>query len=213
MRILVIDDHPVVRRGLRRLLEEHFEKLEVGEAADGEEGARRALAERWDIVVLDLSLPGRLGYDVLRDIRASRPSLPVLVLTIHSEEKYAVRILRAGAAGFLMKDVSERELVLAVEKISGGERYITDALAQTLAASVSGEVADPYPALSDREIQVLYYLGNGKSIKEIAARLDLSAKTVSTYRARILEKLKLRTTTELVRYAVSTGLVECDTVP
>jgi len=210
VRILVVDDHAVVRGGLRRLLSERFEGVTFGEAADGPEGVAMATNDSWELVILDLSLPGRSGLEALKEIHATRPKLPVLVMTMHSEEQYAVRAFRAGASGYVMKGAAEEDLVAAVEKTLAGGKYVTPELAEALATTVGGGggATLPHEALSDRELQVLRMLAAGKTVKDIGAELGLSAKTISTYRTRILEKMRMRTTAQIVRYALASGLVE-----
>jgi two-component system invasion response regulator UvrY len=209
MRFLVVDDHPVVRRGVRELLAESFPECEVVEAATGEEAVRTVAEGSWDLVVLDLAMPGRGGLDALKGIRNHWPRLPVLVLSAHAEDQYALRALRAGASGYVSKQSASDELVLAARKLLEGEQYVSASLAEHLASAVgSAPERPPHEALSDREMQVFRMLASGKSVKEIGAELGLSDKTISTYRARILEKMDLRSNAELMRYALRTGLVD-----
>ena len=210
MKILIADDHAIVRRGLREILEEHFPDCEVGEAADADATLTQAEGGDWDLLLLDLSMPGRSGLDLLHHLRATRPKLPVLVLSVHPEEQYGLRVIRAGAAGYLNKEAAPEELVTAVRRVVAGGKYVGPALAEQLASSLQGggpPDAEPHQRLSDREFQVLARIGQGRSVKEIAGELALSEKTVSTYRARVLEKLGLHTTADLIRYAHSHGLV------
>jgi DNA-binding NarL/FixJ family response regulator len=206
----MVDDHTVVRSGLRQILEDEFPRAVFGEAATAGDALALAIKEPWDLVLLDVTLPGRSGLDALADLRFACPRLPVLMLSMHPEAEFAVRALRAGAAGYLTKQSAAEELVAAVEKALAGGRYITASLAEKLAAEVSRGPASgsAHEALSEREFQTLRMLVAGKAVKDIAAELSLSAKTVSTYRARILEKLGLKSTVELVRYAMQHGLVE-----
>jgi DNA-binding NarL/FixJ family response regulator len=208
MRVLVVDDHAIVREGMKRVLVEE-ENLVVGEASSARDALRRVRAERWDVVVLDLSLPDRSGLDVLAEIKAMDPTLRVLVLTVFGEEIYAVRVLKAGADGFLTKESVPDELLKAVRKVASGQRYLTRSLAEKLAwrFSVGDEVAG-HEALSDRELQVLCMLASGRRMTAVAAELGLSIKTVSTYRARILTKMGLNTTAELIQYAIRNGLIQ-----
>jgi DNA-binding NarL/FixJ family response regulator len=209
VRILLVDDHAIVRDGLRRILADEFEGATIGEAANADEAMAQVRAGAWDVVVLDLSLPGRGGLEVLREIRAQHRDLPVLVMTMYSEDQYALRAFRNGASGYVTKGCGADELVRAVRKVQGGGRYVTPSLAEVLAASLTGNPgAAPHEALSDRELQVLRMLASGKAVKEIGFDLGLNEKTVSTYRTRMLEKLGLRTTAEIIRYAIRAGLVE-----
>jgi two-component system invasion response regulator UvrY len=208
VRILLVDDHAVVRGGLQRVLAERHPTAEFGQASTAAEGLARVASETWSLVILDLSMPGRGGLDVLKEMREARPELAVLVMTMHAEEQYALRAFRAGAAGYLTKGSAEDELLAAVEKILSGGKYVTAALAEVLAGAVGGASARPHEELSDREFQVLRMLGAGRTVKQIGTELHLSEKTISTYRTRMLEKLKLETTSELVRYAIVNGLVD-----
>lgn len=209
MRILVVDDHDIVRRGLRELLAEEFPNAQVDEKRSAEEVMESVQQRAYDLVVLDISLPGRGGLDVLKELHAQEPDLRVLVLSQHAEEDYAVRALRAGAKAYLSKRSASEELVRAVRKVLGGGTYVSESLAVRLAESLQVDRTRPiHEALSDRELQVLRLIANGKAVKEIAAELSLSEKTVSTYRTRILEKLDMKGNAELMRYALRAGLVE-----
>lgn len=209
MKILLVDDHAIVREGFRRILADEIEGAEVGDASNADEALAQVRAGAWDVVVLDLSLPGRGGLEVLREIRAQHRDLPVLVVTMYSEDQYALRAFRNGASGYVTKGCRADELVEAVRKVWGGGRYVTPRLAEALAASLTGNPgAPPHEALSDRELQVLRMLASGKAVKEIGFDLGLSEKTVSTYRTRVLEKLGFRTTAEIIRYGIRAGLVE-----
>lgn len=210
MRVLIIDDHAVVRRGVRELLVESFPDCEVVEAASGEDAVRVfAEGEAWDLVVLDLAMPGRGGLDALKDLQRHRPAVPVLVLSAHAEDQFAIRALRAGARGYVTKQSALEELVTAVRKLLAGAPYVSAALAEHLAAVVTqAPERPPHEALSDREMQVFRMLAAGKSVKEIGAELALSDKTISTYRARVLDKMKMRSNAELMRYALRAGLVD-----
>jgi DNA-binding NarL/FixJ family response regulator len=209
IRVLVVDDHAVVRRGVVQIVAEARDMRCTGEAATGRDALRLAHENEYDAVVLDIHLPDGSGLDVLKQLRSLRPSLPVLILSMYPEQQYATRVLRAGAAGYLTKDSAPGELVAALRKITAGGRYVSQTLAEVLAAQV-GEPAkqEPHEALSDREDQVLRLLAAGQTVTQIAEELSLSVKTISTYRTRILEKLGLTTTAELVRYALEHGLVE-----
>lgn len=207
MRLLLVDDHAVVRRGVRAILEDNIAGVDVHEAGNGDE-ALAALTHNFDAVVLDLAMPGRDGLDLLAEIKHRHPTLPVLVMSLHSEEQFAVRALRAGAAGYLTKSTAPEQLVAAVTKVLRGSRYISESLAQRLAAGLAAPVpATPHERLSDRELDVMRGLASGRSVSEIAAQMHLSVKTVSTYRTRLLEKMGMSTNAELTRYALEAGLV------
>lgn len=208
MRVLIADDHAVVRRGLIQLLADEYPALSVGEARDAAEVVQLARARDWDIIILDISMPGRSGLEVLRELRQSRPKVPVLVLTSHPEEQYALRVLKAGAAGYMTKESAPEHLIEGIRKVSAGGRYVSPTLAELLAASVGVDAErPPHASLSDREYRVLCLIGSGKTVGEIAAQLSLSVKTVSTYRARLLEKMGMKTNAELTSYAIRNGLV------
>jgi len=209
LRILIVDDHAVVRRGLREILSEDPQTMLIaGEAADAEQALAQLDGSPWDAVLLDLSLPGRGGLDLLQEIKSRHPSLPVLVLSVHPEDQYAVRVLRAGAAGYLNKDAAPTDLALAVKKITSGGRYVTASLAERLAAQVAApDQRAPHEQLSDREFEVLRRIASGRTVSEIADELSLSVKTVSTYRTRILAKMGMRTNAELTHYAIKNALV------
>jgi DNA-binding NarL/FixJ family response regulator len=209
MRVLLADDHALVRRGLRELLTDAFPEAQCAEAATGEDAVEQAGRESFDLVILDISMPRRGGIDALRDLQARRPLLPVIVLSQHAEEQYAIRTLRAGAKAYLTKSSAPEELISAARKVLSGGRYVSQSLAEHLAGSL--DIAPDRPlhdALSDRELQVLRMLAAGKAVKEIAVELSLSEKTVSTYRTRILEKMRMSGNAELMRYALRVGLVE-----
>jgi len=209
IRILLIDDHALVRDGLRRIIEEESRFVVVGEAATGAEGLRLALSGPCDVVVLDLSLPDRSGLEILKTIRSARPLVPVLVVTMHGEEEYGVRAMRADAAGYLTKESAGEELVAAIRSIIAGRRYVSPRLADLIALHVARSTREkPHGKLSDREYEILCAIGSGLTLAEIGRRLGLSIKTVSTYRARLLDKLQLESTTQLVRYALEHRLVE-----
>ena len=209
MRILVCDDHPIVRRGLREILEQAGAPVTVGEAASAAEGLALARKQSWDTVVLDITMPGRSGLELLKELKSERPRVPVLVLSVHPAEQYAVRVLRAGASGYLTKESAPEELLTAIRHIVRGGRYISPSVGETLADDL-GRPADqlPHHGLSDREFEIMRRLASGKRVSEIADQLHLSVKTVSTYRARVLRKLNLRTTADIMRYALKHGLVD-----
>lgn len=209
MKILLVDDHLVVRQGVKQILEDEFPKAQFAEAATVAEAIQLVRKSDWSIVLLDLSLPDRSGLDALVELKAVRPKIPVLVLSMHPEAEFALRVIKSGAAGYLTKQSAAEEMIAAVRKALEGGRYITAALAEQLAAAaVEGSPRPPHEELSEREFQTFQMLAAGQTVKEIAATLHLSGKTVSTYRARVLEKLKLKSTVELARYALKHGLVK-----
>ena len=208
-RILIADDHAVVRRGVKEILSREFPRASFGEAERAQEILDRVRASKWDLVILDINIPGRGGIEVLHEIKAIRAKLPVLMFSVHAEEQFALRCLKSGATGYLTKDSVPEELTKAVRKILAGGRYVSQELAERLALELaSGSERPPHEALSNREHQILLLIAGGKSVADIAAELSLSAKTVSTYRARILEKMGMKTNADLIRYALQHGLVE-----
>ena len=209
IRTLIADDHAVVRQGLRQILQDTTDMQVTGEAASGPETMDRVRDDSYDVVVLDITMPGRSGFDVLKELRVERPGLPVLVLSMHPEEQFAVRLLKAGAAGYLNKESAPEELVKAIRKVVAGGRYVSPTLAEKLAFEIdAGSDRLAHETLSDREFQVMRMMASGKTVKEIAAELALSVKTISTYRARILTKMNLHTNAELIHYAITNQLVE-----
>jgi two-component system invasion response regulator UvrY len=209
IRVLIADDHAVVRQGLKQILGETPGMLVAGEATNGQEVLDRVRAEAWDVVVLDISMPDRSGLDVLKVVRAERPQLPVLVLSMYPEDQYAMRVLKAGASGYLTKDSAAEELVKAIHKVVSGGRYVSPHLAECLAFEVGADSTKlPHESLSDREFQVLRLIAAGKSAKQMAMELTLSVKTISTYRARVLEKMRLGTNAELIHYAIQNHLID-----
>jgi DNA-binding NarL/FixJ family response regulator len=208
-KVLIVDDHEVVRDGVKRLLDEQPGAISCGEAGTPEEALRMALADNWDIVVLDLSFAGKSGLEVLKELKQVRPRLPVLVLTMHSEEQYARRAFKAGAAGFVTKDSPRAELSKAIHDVMEGGKYLSHALAEKLIVDLErGADRPPDETLSDREFQVMRLIASGKTLTEIADLLSLSDKTISTYRARLMEKMGMRTNAELTHYAIQNKLVE-----
>jgi two-component system invasion response regulator UvrY len=209
IKVLIVDDHPVVRKGLMQILSEEPDVETAAEAKTAAESLDLVREEEWDVIVLDITLPDRSGLEALKDIKAIRPDLPVLILSMHPEDQYALRVLKAGAAGYVNKDSASEELVKAVRKVVGGGRYVSPSMAEKLAVVIGGDYEKPlHESLSDREFQVMCMLASGKRLKEVAAELCLSVKTVSTYRARILEKMGMESNAELTYYAVKNGLVE-----
>jgi len=209
-RILLADDHDVVRQGLKQILMESIPEATFGEAPNGKEALRQAHTSSWDVVVLDISLPDRSGLEVLKELRRDCPGLPVLVLSMHPEEQFAVRVLRAGAAGYVTKKTASQELVAAVKKVLSGGKYVSASLAEKLAVAVeisSRARGDPHERLSDREYQVFRMLAMGKTVKEIGEELSLTPQTVSTHRSRILDKMGMATNAELTQYAIQAGLL------
>lgn len=208
LRILIADDHTVVRKGLRQILLEEFANAEIDEVPDAEELIKKVMAEKWDVIVSDLSMPGRSGLDALQQIKISFPDLPVLILSIHPEEQYALRALKSGASGYLSKDTAPDELVKAVKKVLLGKKYISQSIAEKLADTFSADSSKyPHESLSDREFDVMKLLANGKSVSEIAEMLSLSVTTVSTYRARVMTKMNLRSNSDLTKYALENKLI------
>jgi DNA-binding NarL/FixJ family response regulator len=209
MKILIADDHAILRRGLREILQRELRDLVCGEAADASEVLAAVGRESWDLLILDVTMPGRSGLDLLKDLRQLRPRLPVLVLSMHPEDQYGRRVLKAGAAGYMNKETAPEELVTAIRKVLAGGRYVSAALAETLARDLArdGE-RPPHELLSNREFEVLRKLAAGKTVGQIAEELHLSVPTVSTYRARLMEKMGMSTTAELMRYALQNDLAE-----
>jgi two-component system invasion response regulator UvrY len=208
MKILIIDDHAIVRRGVISLLGEFYKGVSIGEAGDAREGLAAVIRESWDLVIVDISMPGRNGLELIQDIKRERSTLPVLVISAHSEKDYALRALKSGAAGFVSKQSAPDILATAIQQVSAGRRYISPAVAEHLAGALAGEATEnSHDTLSNRELQVLQLIASGKTVKEISGELALSEKTIATYRARISEKMGLVTNVELTRYAIQNGLV------
>jgi two-component system invasion response regulator UvrY len=209
IKVLIADDHPIVRQGLQQILAGTADMEVTGEAVNAQDTLDQVRRGGWDVLVLDISMPDRSGFDILKDLKHEQPHLPVLVLSIHAEEQLAVRVLKAGASGYVTKENAPNELVKAIRKVVSGGRYVSQSLAESLAFGLDA-AADrpPHELLSDREFQVMQLIASGKSLVEIAESLSLSAKTVSTYRTRLLEKLNLKSNAELMRYALDLGLVE-----
>jgi len=209
IRILIADDHAVVRRGLRQTVSEEHDMTVVGEASNAQELLGLVRKQPCDVVVLDISMPGRSGLEALKELRQACPRLPVLVLSMHSEDQYAMRALRIGAAGYLTKETAPEELVKAIRKVVTGGKYITPSLAEKLALSLTRDGEQPlHETLSEREYEVMCLIASGKSVTEISTELSLSVKTISTYRARILEKMNLKNNAELMHYAIHNRLVD-----
>ena len=205
--VFIADDHSIVRKGFRLIIEETPNMRVIGEADNGDDVLMRARTENWDVLVLDLSMPGRGGLDVLQELRAMKPSMPILVLSMHPEDQYAVRILKAGASGYVNKEAAVEELITAIQKVVDGGRYVSLNLAEKLAFNLThNSNRAPHESLSDREFRVLCMLGAGKTVSEIAEDLIISVKTVSTYRARILQKMDLSSNAEIIRYTIENNL-------
>jgi two-component system invasion response regulator UvrY len=207
MRFLIADDHAIVRKGLVQMLREEFHSVEVIEVSNGSEVLEQVRNQKWDLILLDISMPGRSGIETLRQIRESDAKTPVLMLTTHSEEQYAIRVLKAGASGFLNKESATEELLVAVQKVLTGHRYVSVSVAQMLAETIGDHTgSQPHTLLSDREMQVFELIASGKTVSEIAVIISVSVSTVSTYRVRILEKLSLKNNAEVARYAFDHNL-------
>ena len=208
IRVLVADDHPLLRNGLRQVLSQEPDLTVIGEAENSEQVLAHVKEGNADVLVLDLTMPGRGGLDVLRDIRRENPTLPVLILSMHAEDQFAVRAIKAGANGYLSKDNAGAEVVKAIRKVLTGKKYISPSLAEMLANALDHDSdRPPHEALSDREFQVMCKIASGMTVSQIAAEVALSVKTVSTYRARVLEKMNMHNNAELTRYAIQNGLV------
>jgi len=209
IRVLVADDHAILRRGLKEILARELPGIESGEAKDAQEVLAQVRSHKWDLVILDVSMPGRSGLDVLRDLKREQPKLPVLVLSMHPECQYGNRVLKAGAAGYMNKESAPEELVKAIRKVLAGGRYVSPALAEKLAFDLSEDTTrPPHERLSDREMEVLRMIASGKTVSQVAEDLHLSVATVSTYRARLLEKMGMATNAELMRYALDNRLID-----
>jgi two-component system invasion response regulator UvrY len=206
IRILLVDDHPLVRHGIRQVLLDGMKDVTIGEASDVPTATVRIQTDTWDVVVLDLTLPGASGLDLLKEIRRERPALPVLVLSMHHAAQFARRVLAAGASGYLTKDSAATELVDAIEQIRRGRMYVGSHLPDWARTQTTGKA--PHDKLSDREYQVLRMLGSGLTVSQIATACGLSVKTVSTYRSRLLEKLAMHSNAEVMRYAIENGLMD-----
>lgn len=209
LKILIADDHPVFRQGLRQILSEANDMVVACEVSNGLEVLDRVRTGCCDVILLDISLPGRNGIDILKQLKKERPGLPVLILTMHPEEQYAVRALKAGASGYLTKESTPSELIAAIRKVSAGGKYVSSSLAEKLACEL-GRIDEkaPHETLSDREYQIMILIASGKTVTEIAENLSLSIKTVSTYRSRILEKMTMKNSAELTYYAIKNQLVD-----
>jgi two-component system invasion response regulator UvrY len=207
--VLIADDHAIVRQGLKQILSETEDMLVTGEADDGAEALGLARQQPWDVFLLDVSMPNRNGIDTLKQLKKEFPRLPVLILSMHPEEQYAVRALKAGASGYLTKQSAPEQLVNAIRQVASGKKYLSPAVAQQLADAISEDTEkSPHERITDREYQVLKLIAAGKTLTQVAETLNLGVATVSTYRARLLEKMGLRSTAELIRYGLEHGLAE-----
>ncbi len=209
MKVWIVDDHAAVRRGLQTIVQEEFPDAEVFGAADSRAVVELVQSHQWDVVLCDINLPGRNGIEVLKEIKFTQPSVPVLMLSMHPEEQFAVRALKAGASGYITKNSEPEDIIAAVRTLLAGRKYIGPSLAEHLAASISApSEANPHERLSNRELEVFLLLASGKEVKEVAAELGLSVKTISTHREHILRKMQLRNNAAMTVYAVRNGLIE-----
>lgn len=211
IKILIADDHAIVREGLKRILGSATDMAVNGEASTGQEVLEKVTRDNFDVLVLDISMPGRNGLDILRDLRVMKPKLHVLMLSMFPEEQYAVRVIRAGASGYMTKDSAPDELVTAIRRISQGRKYVSPSLGERLAIDLelgSDRDKPPHELLSDREYRVMCMVATGRTANEIAEDLMLSVKTISTYRTRVLRKMRMKSSAELTHYAVKHGLVD-----
>ena len=209
LRILIADDHAIIRKGLKQILLEEYPFAIIEEVSDAEGVMKKIISNEWNIIICDISMPGRSGLDVLQEVKQNFPKLPVLILSIHPEEQYAIRVLKAGAAGYLSKDVATEELVKAVQRVLEGHKYISPLLAERIAEDLGNNNSDktPHEFLSDREFEVFKLIASGEAVSKIAEKLSLSSTTVSTYRLRILIKMNLKTNAELIRYALQNKFI------
>jgi len=208
LRILIADDHAIVRRGLRDILLEEFPSAEIVEVADAEDLLKNVIQQQWNVVISDLSMPGRSAIEALKQIKIYYPRLPVLILSIYPEDQYAIRVLKAGSSGYLNKDMAPDELVNAVHKVLSGRKYITASVAEKLASAFDyNSQKSSHEHLSDREFEVLKMLASGKSVSDIGAILNLSVTTISTYRSRIMGKMNMKTNADLTQYAIENKLI------
>ena len=209
IRILIADDHPIVRQGIKQILSDLPGEKTLDEVSNANDLMRQLVDNEFDIIILDISMPGRSGLDILLDIKKTKAYIPVLIVSMHSEEQYAMRALKSGASGYLTKDSAPLELVKAVQRILNGGKYITSTLAEKMVEVIQSDSDAPlHYHLSNREYEVLCKIAEGKNVKQIAGELFISEKTVSTYRSRILEKMNMKNTAELIRYAIKEGLIE-----
>jgi DNA-binding NarL/FixJ family response regulator len=208
-KILIVDDHAVVRQGVRYILKNELREVEFGEAENAEEALKKVVEQNWDLVILDIKLQDRSGFDILVELKSRHPQLPVFVLSMYPEEQYAVRILRSGACGFMNKENAPEELATAIKRVLAGGKYISPSLAEKLVFDSDSVTEKPlHERLSDREFQVMLMIVSGKSLTEIAEKLHLNIKTISTYRSRILDKMEMSSNAELISYSIKCNLIE-----
>jgi two-component system invasion response regulator UvrY len=209
IKILIADDHTIVREGLKQIVADIPDIVVADEASSGHEVLDKAIKNDYDVIVLDIMMPGMNGLDVLKQIKSYKPEFPILILSMYPEQQFAVRFIRAGAAGYLTKESASEELIEAIRMVSSGKKYITRTLAETLASELeTGQEKPPHERLSDREYQVMCMIASGKTVKQIAEQLFLSVYTVRTYRSRILKKMKMKIDTQLTQYAVKNNLID-----
>ena len=209
IKILIADDHPIVRQGFKQVLSETADLVVADEAGNGQEVLTLVARKDYDVILLDISMPGKNGLEVLKELRITNTKIPVLILSIYPEEQYAIRALKAGASGYLTKASAPEELISAIRKVSRGGKYISSSLAEKIAYELDGDAEKaPHDTLSDREYQILLMIASGKTVSDIADEMCLSVKTVSTYRSRILDKMKMKNNAELTTYAIRNKLVE-----
>ena len=209
IKVLIADDHALVREGLKQVIGQHSDIEVTGEAKNGQEALEKVWKEEFDVVLLDISMPGRSGMDILKEIKSAKPKLYVLMLSMHPEKQYAVRALKAGASGYLTKESAPDELIDAIRRVSMGLKYVTISLAEKLAAELGDDQNKPlHEQLSDREFQVMVKIAKGNTVKEIAANLSLSVKTISTYRTRVLEKMNMKNNSDITSYLMENDLID-----
>ena len=214
VRVLVADDHVVMRKGLRQILLDRFPKAMVDEAGNGNEVIEQVWNNNYDAILMDISMPGKDGIDVMKEIKSNKPDLPVLIISMYPEDQYAIRAIKAGASGYVMKSCSQDELSTALERVLNGDKYVSTSLAIKLASYVENENNRnnsilPHEFLSDREYEIMCLMASGKSLKEIACELSLSPKTISTYRSRLMDKMNMKNNVELINYVIRKKLIKC----
>jgi len=208
IKVLIADDFPIIREGIRQILEDTEDIRVSAEASDGQDVLEKVARNNMDVVLLDISMPGKGGLDILKEIKSRNPNVPVLILSMHPEEQYALRAIKAGAAGYITKSRTHDELVSAIRRVAEGRKYISESLAEELPQMIGSQMEQPlYKRLSDREFEVLCKIASGYTVSEIARQLDLNVKTVSTYRSRLLKKMNIRNNAQLTRYAIQNQLV------
>ncbi len=208
MKILIADDHEIVREGLKKIIEEAPDIAKIGEASNANELLEKMRSSDWDLFIVDINMPGKSGLDVLRDIKKEAPKIPVLILSVYPEDQYAIRVMRAGASGYIMKSSAGEELIKAIRKVVSGGRYISETVADKLAEIIDDSYnLASHELLSDREYQVFLMIANGKTVGEIALEISLSVKTISTYRTHILEKMHLKNNADIMQYAIKNRLI------